>query len=178
MHIETFLSKEDWKISPVFALLSALHDSAANLDNLRDETSLLGMSAERSQQNCHRGAESNSPSPHPQSTQGRGHRKKLLETDWKEGHLGQQGRFVKSRVCCPASVVRPSPLHSSVRDRKERRTKRLLHLCSVEWITSFYPYTMLIFSILIAAQEVLSSRDFSPFVFTVFRFKNKMAFLD
>ena len=96
MHIETFLSKEDWKISPVFALLSALHDSAANLD--MRELSLLGTSAEGSQQNCHRGAESNSPSPHPQSTQGRGHRKKLLETDWKEGHLGQRGRFVKSSL--------------------------------------------------------------------------------
>ena len=65
----------------MFALLSALCDSAANLDT-REEMSLLGMTAEGSQRNCHRGAESNSPSPHPQI--------KILRAGGTEGSLWKQ----------------------------------------------------------------------------------------
>lgn len=49
MRIETFLRKTGRYL--LFALLSALHDSAAYLDT-KEEMSLLGMSAEGSQQNC------------------------------------------------------------------------------------------------------------------------------
>ena len=129
IHIATFLSKENWKISPVCFTVS----SSWQCCTLRYERR-------------------NVPAWHV----GRGKSTKLPRKSTLDREAGLWRRAASAVLRLWLDPVHCTEVCGTTKAKEENVC---FFAVPVQRITSFYPYTMLIFSIVIAAQEVLSSGD-------------------